>query len=190
MSTTLPSPTSFSIIHKQAANHQTQKNGTMNSQVPLQTWQADVRALLHQLCRGPLLEDALLRNLGITFPPPSPIRTSQLVRDHLSAFLEARDGRELIWDLDFKKRNVILDPEDWPLRISSESTSSCIGQCVDGLRDQIWGKDDYKIKMSESLLTTSQSPIDHVTEMAVWLFHSIHQAAKIARQSSNVPWIG
>src|SRR3954453_21357492 len=101
----------------------------MAGQILLQAWHRDVRAVLHQLRLGPPLKDAQLRNLHITLRPPSPIPTSQL-GDHLAAFLETRDGQNLTWNLDFKRRDVILDPEEWPLKFSSPSTSYFIERCI------------------------------------------------------------
>src|SRR5205809_7941986 len=117
----------------------------MDGQIRLQSWQADVRAVLHQLHRGPSLEDTQLRNLHTTLRPPSPIPTSKLVRDYLPAFLETEEGRDITWNLEFKRE----DPEDWPPSLSSLSTSSCIVGCTYGLGNQIWGRSNYETKRSE-----------------------------------------
>jgi len=124
--------------------------GRMDSQIRLQSWRANVRAILHQLRHGRSLDDEQLQSLHITFLPPSPIPTSQLACDHLPAFLETKDGRSYIWNLEFKRRNVIEDPEDWPLRICSKSTSYCIEECIDGLGERIWGR-NHKTSRLKSL---------------------------------------
>src|SRR5271170_4695296 len=113
-----------SCIHEQS--HQFRNGGVFDNEIHQQTWQADVKAVLHQLHHGPSLEDAQLRNLHITLRPPSPIPASQLVRDGLPTFLETKNGFEVTWNSDYRRRNVIEDPEDWPLRICSGSTSTYI----------------------------------------------------------------
>ena len=133
----------------------------MDSQVHQQTWRADMRAVLRQLRQGPPLKDAQLQNLHITFRPPSPIPASQLVREHLPAYLETEDGQNFAWNLDYKRKSVILDPEDWPPSLCTQGTSFHISRCVDDLGERIENY-DYDTKPLESHLTTSQSSTDYV----------------------------
>src|SRR5277367_498091 len=105
----------------------------MDSQVHQQTWHADVRAVLRQLRQGPSLKDGQLRNLHITLRFPSPIPASKLVREHLPAFLETADGRNIAWNVDYKRKSVILEPEDWPPGYCTKGTGYYIRQCVYGL---------------------------------------------------------
>ena len=130
----------------------------MENQNRPQAWQANVRAMLHLLHQSPLLEDKQLRNLHIKFLP-SLIPTSTLVRNHLPAFLESKVGQNLTWNLDYKRRNVIEDPEDWPLRISEQSTKQCIKRCMHGLGDQIWGERNYETKRLENILLDLSRPL-------------------------------
>jgi len=134
----------------------------MDSQVHQKTWHADVRAVLRQLRQGPSLKDAQLRNLRITFRPPSPIPASQLVREHLPAFLETKDGRNFAWNVDYKRKSVILEPEDWPPSFCTPGIGFFISRCIDGLYEQIWGSCNYDPEPLESHLTTSQSSTDYV----------------------------
>ena len=143
-------------IHEHS--HQVRNGGDLDSKIHQRTWQADVKAVLHQLRQGPSLEDAQLQNLHITLRAPSPIPASQLVRDHLPAFLKTELGGEMTWNLDYRRRSVIEYPEDWPLRITSPSTGGYITESIYGLGDQIWGRGKYKYKMSESHLIRSKSP--------------------------------
>ena len=134
----------------------------MDSQVHQQTWRADVRAVLHQLRQGPPLKDAQLQNLRITFRPPSPIPASQLVREHLPVYLETKDGQNFAWNVDYMRKSVILEPEDWPPSFCTQGTSFHISRCANELGEQIWGSYDYDTKPLESHLTTSQSSTDYV----------------------------
>jgi hypothetical protein len=139
------------ILNESLTSHRTKLESTalMDDKISLQAWQAGVRAVLRQLRRGPLLEDAQLRSLHITFRPPSPIPKSQLVRDHLPAFLESKKGRNFTWNLEHMRTDIVEYPEDWPVRISNLSTSSHIQQCTDGLGDQIWGERERDYKTEE-----------------------------------------
>ena len=131
----------------------------MDSQV---TWRADVRAVLRQLRQGPPLKDAQLQNLRITLRPPSPIPASQLVHEHLPTYLETKDGRNFTWNVDYKRKSVILEPEDWPPDGCTQGTSFHISRVVDELGEQFWDSCDYDTKPLESHLTTSQSSTDYV----------------------------
>jgi hypothetical protein len=123
-----------------------------SDQVHQQAWRADVKAVLRQLHKGPSLKDTQLRNLRITFRPPSPIPVSQLVREHLPTFLETEDGRNITSSLFHKSKYTILKSEYWSLGLCTEGTGLYIGRCIDRLY-QIWGDGSYPAGGFESHLT-------------------------------------